>query len=399
MPDLPKARRGHGERQGRPKPLTASRSADSDRGVHRRRPLFTRSACHSVAPSGALPAPDSPPGRRRPSRLPARLTAIAEPIGGAPLFSRSACHSVARPSRPLRCVAPSDSGTPRQALHAGAVGPFRGGVRYSLTGRTCGLHDSRGTVPSPPGSSYGAPAPRSASRCADGGSEPYRRRPPFFRLSPFAGRRRGGLIESASTAVVAPSAAAVAPWIWRRTTRRLLPLTRGAPLFQTQPFRYMRRAGRALPMARKSVVAKPARRANCVAPGVAPWDPCPGIAPSARGDASFSDSRRRAGFPDSPSCGQGAVGSFLARRPFFQATHGKQASGCFRTHLRRTGDGAPFPTLLPRRFGGTFTRATLLRKYSTTFWRRVSSRQPEPEWDDAAPFLNRVRRHAQVSAP
>jgi hypothetical protein len=185
MPDLPKARRGHGERQGRPKPLTASRSADSDRGVHRRRPLFTRSACHSVAPSGALPAPVSPPGRRRPSRLPARLTAIAEPIGGAPLFSRSACHSVARPSRPLRCVAPSDSGTPRQALHAGAVDPFRGGVRYSLTGRTCGLHDSRGTVPSPPGSSYGAPAPRSASRCADGGSEPYRRRPPLFQTQPI----------------------------------------------------------------------------------------------------------------------------------------------------------------------------------------------------------------------
>jgi hypothetical protein len=107
----------------------------------------------------SLPAPVSPPGRRRPSRLPARLTAIAEPIGGAPLFTRSACHSVARPSRPLRCVAPSDSGTPRQALHAGAVGPFRRGVRYSLTGRTCGLHDSRGTVPSPPGSSFGASTP------------------------------------------------------------------------------------------------------------------------------------------------------------------------------------------------------------------------------------------------
>jgi len=305
----------------------------------------------------SLPAPVSPPGRRRPSRLPARLTAIAEPIGGAPLFTRS--QSVARPSRPLRCVAPSDSGAPRQALHAGAVGPFRRGVRYSLTGRTCGLHDSRGTVPSPPGSSYGAPAPRSASRSADGGSEPYRRRLPFFRCSPVAGRRRRGLIEGAST-VVAPSAAAVAPWIWRRTTRRqLAPLTRGAPLFQTQPFGYMRRAGRALPMARKSVVAKPARRANCVAPGVAPWDPLQASPHPPVAMPPFSDSRRRAGFQDSPSCGGGPVGSLPGTAPFpsrhtFPSGHTRQAGigmlpDALAAHRRRC---APFPTLLPKRFGG-----------------------------------------------
>jgi hypothetical protein len=49
----------------------------------------------------SLPAPVSPPGRRRPSRLPARLTAIAEPIGGAPLFQTQPFGYMRRAGRAL----------------------------------------------------------------------------------------------------------------------------------------------------------------------------------------------------------------------------------------------------------------------------------------------------------
>jgi hypothetical protein len=91
----------------------------------------------------SLPALVSPPGRRRPSRLPARLTAIAEPIGGAPLFQTQPFGDMRRAGRALPAtVRPfSDAASETLRRHSTTFGAASGGLCLDTTtkpgGKAC----------------------------------------------------------------------------------------------------------------------------------------------------------------------------------------------------------------------------------------------------------------------